>query len=65
MEVKKTKGNLIALAYVSAGFIAKAILEAAYFKDRVGAKNTLFLWLVSLGSIGFALCISLFIDHFG
>ena len=59
------EGCLIALAYVSVIFTAKAILEAAYFKDRMDAKKTLFLFGVSAGSIGFALCVSLLIDYFG
>ena len=59
------KGCLIALAYVSAGYIAKAILEAAFFKDRLGAKKTLRLWLISSGSICVVFCFTLLLDYFG
>lgn len=59
------EGCLFALLYVTMWYIPKAILEAAYFKDRHDAKKSLFLWLVSVGSIGFALCVALFVDHFG
>lgn len=59
------EGCLIALAYVSIGFIAKAALEAGYFKDCKGAKRTLFLWLVSIGSIGLALGFTLLINYLG
>ena len=59
------KGCLIALAYVSVWYIAKAILEGLCFKDRIGARKTLRLWLISSGSIGLALGFSLVLDYFG
>lgn len=59
------EGCLIAMVYSSFWFLGKAALEAGYFKDRDGAKRTLFLWLVSFGSISFAFGITLLINYFG
>ena len=59
------EGCLFAILYVTLWYIPKALLEAKYFKDRVDAKKSLFLWLVSVVSIGIDLCATLFIDHFG
>lgn len=53
------KGCVAAMVYVSLWYIGKAVLEAAYFKDRIEAKRTLFLWTVSFGSISLALAFSL------
>lgn len=58
-------GCLVAMVYVSLWYIGKAILEAAYFKDRRGAKRTLFLWFVSFGSICVALGFSLLFHYLG
>ena len=57
-------GCMFALISVTLWYIPKAILEVAYFKDRQDAKNSLFLWLVSAGSIGFAMVATLFFDYF-
>lgn len=59
------KGGFIAIVYITFGLGAKAVLEAGYFKDRKSAKRTLFLLLVSVGSIGLALCFSFLIDYLG
>lgn len=58
-------GCLIAWIYLSIWYIAKAILEARCFKDRLGAKKTLRLWLISSGSICVAFCFTLLLDYFG
>lgn len=58
-------GCIAALAVISMWHIGKAVLDAFCFKDREGAKHSLFLWLVSTGSIGLALGFSLLIDYLG
>lgn len=59
------EGCLFAALFVSLWYIPKAVLEVCIFKDREGAKRTLFLWGISIGSIGFAFGISLLIDYLG
>lgn len=59
------EGCLIAAGFVSLGLLTKAVLEAAYFKDRMSAKQSLCLWLVAICSIGFALGLALLINYLG
>lgn len=59
------EGILIAIVYITIDLGAKAALEAGYFKDRESAKRTLFNWLISVGSLCFALGFSLLIDYLG
>ena len=59
------EGCLIAAGFATLGLLTKAVLEAAYFKDRMSAKQSLRLWLVAICSIGFALSLTLLINHFG
>ena len=63
--MNEVSGCLVAIGYISFWYIAKAILEAGYFKDRQGAKRTLFLWLVSCGSVVFALGLTFLINYLG
>lgn len=58
-------GCLIAIIVISVWSVTKAALEAFYFKDRKDAKQTLFRWLLSMGSIGLAFGFSLLIDYLG
>ena len=59
------EGCWIAAALWSLWYILKIILEAGIFKDYVGAKRTLFLWIVCLGGIGVALYFSFLVEEFG
>ena len=59
------EGCLIAMAFVTLGMVTKAILEVAYFKDRVSARKSFRLWIVAICSIGFALCFTLLVDYLG
>lgn len=56
-------GEIWIAGCLTAVLLTKAALEAGYFKDRKGAKQTLFCWLLSVGFIGVALGFSLLIDH--
>ena len=61
--MKSWLGIVIVMAYVSLWYIPKAILEAAYFKDRRDAMRTLFLWFISFKSLCVALGFTLLIDY--
>ena len=58
-------GCMVAMVVITVWYIPKAILEAVYFKDRHDAKQSLFRWILSVGSIGLALCFALLIDYLG
>lgn len=59
------RGIVTAAMYITVGMIAKAALEAGYFKDRRAAGKTVRIWLVSFGTLCLALCFALLIDHAG
>lgn len=56
-------GYLVALGCISVLYIGKAILDAICFKDRQSARDALFYWLLSAGSLALAFGFSLLIDH--
>ena len=57
--------SLIVAGLVSLGLLPKAVLEAAYFKDRNGAKRTLFIWFLIVLCLCLAFCLSLLLDYMG
>ena len=58
-------GNLIVLCLFSLFCIPKAALEAAYFRDRSAAKETISVWMLGAGCLATAFCLSLFLDYGG
>lgn len=58
-------GILVSAAYISTYFIAKAILEAGYFKDRQSAKITLSRWATMMVPLAIAFGFAKLYDYFG
>lgn len=56
-------GNII-VSTLLATLMAKATLEAVYFKDRRSAAKTLLLWLFGVAVLAAGSCFSFLIDYF-
>lgn len=56
---------MIVFVILSVGLLTKAILEAAYFKDRKSSSKTLFLWCYGVGVLLMGSGFAFLIDYFG